>query len=356
MMIRVLVGVSAAAVALVAFVVYSGYAGPIDLDAPVAGSDRYIVPPEKIRSGGPPKDGIPSIDSPVFADISEADIPDTELVIGLQSGDDIRAYPFSILVWHEIVNDIVGGTPVAVTYCPLCFTSQVFDRTVSGNITEFGTSGKLYNSNLVMYDRNTDSEWSQALGLAISGTLAGQRLEAVPFDVATWGDWSSSYPETVVLTTQTGYQRPYGTDPYGSYYTDPYLRFPVDHLDDRLHPKEIIVGFESGDTYKAYLQKIVESQGPINDTVEGVDIVLFSPFDHSTRIFSRSLDGMTLDFEASGDGMADSQTGSVWNAEGQAVSGPLQGESLERLPTSPGFWFEWYAFHPDTLLHGEPGQ
>jgi len=148
---------------------------------------KHIVPLDKIRSGGPPKDGIPSIDDPQFVIASEAEfVSDNDVIIGLEINGETKAYPLSILVWHEIVNDDVGGTPVAVTYCPLCFTNQVFERTINGNEVEFGTSGKLYNSNLVMYDRLTESYWSQALGTAIVGELAGYELEKTPFDVITW--------------------------------------------------------------------------------------------------------------------------------------------------------------------------
>ena len=139
---------------------------------------KHIVPLDKIRSGGPPKDGIPSIDNPKFVNANEAEfVSDNDVVIGLEINGEIKAYPLSILVWHEIVNDNVGDIPVAVTYCPLCFTNQVFERTIDGNEVEFGTSGKLYNSNLVMYDRLTESYWSQALGTAIVGELAGHELK-----------------------------------------------------------------------------------------------------------------------------------------------------------------------------------
>ena len=150
---------------------------------------KHTVPLDKIVSGGPPQDGIPSIDSPKFQSVQEADeiLEDSEFVLGLNINGDIRVYPLQILVWHEIVNDVVGGKPIAVTYCPLCFTNQVFNRTlIDGNIVEFGTSGKLYNSNLVMYDRKSNSLWSQALGEGIVGDYSGIKLEKIPFDIAYW--------------------------------------------------------------------------------------------------------------------------------------------------------------------------
>jgi Protein of unknown function (DUF3179) len=160
--------------------------------------ENSIVPLDQIVSGGPPPDGIPSIDNPKFISVQEADrnLEDSELVLGLNINGDIRAYPLQILVWHEIVNDKVENTPVAVTYCPLCFTNQVFNRTMNdGKILEFGTSGKLYNSNLVMYDRATKSLWSQAMAQGIVGKFAGIKLERIPFDVAYWKEWKQLYPE-----------------------------------------------------------------------------------------------------------------------------------------------------------------
>ncbi|MGI0089373.1 MAG: DUF3179 domain-containing protein, partial [Nitrosopumilaceae archaeon] len=169
---------------------------------------KHIVPLDKIKSGGPPKDGIPSIDNPKFVSALEANfVSDDDLVIGLRLNGETKAYPLFIMVWHEIVNDKLGNTPIAVTYCPLCFTNQVFERKVNSIETEFGTSGKLYNSNLVMYDRNTDSQWSQALGKAITGELTGYELKRIPFDVVRWSDWKSLYPASLVLTTDTGYAR-----------------------------------------------------------------------------------------------------------------------------------------------------
>lgn len=185
----------------------------------LSGSDeeKHTVPLDQIVGGGPPPDGIPSIDSPKFVSAEEANeiLQDSDLVVGLDVNGEVRAYPLQILVWHEIVNDNVGGMPVAVTYCPLCFTSQVFSRTISGTVVEFGTSGKLYNSNLVMYDRTSKSLWSQALGEGIVGQYAGVKLERIPFDLAYWKEWKQLYPNTKVLSRDTGSTRPYGADPYG---------------------------------------------------------------------------------------------------------------------------------------------
>jgi len=313
---------------------------------------KHIVPLDKIKSGGPPKDGIPSIDKPNFVTASDANfVSDNDLVIGLIINGETKAYPLFILVWHEIVNDIVGDVPVAVTYCPLCFTNQVFERTINEQVTEFGTSGKLYNSNLVMYDRNTNSQWSQAIGIAITGELTGQKLKRVPFDVAKWSDWKTLYPETLVLTTKTGHIRAYGSDPYGDYYTDPQIIFPVENKDDRLHPKEIILGFDNGNIHKAYKLADVEEKKVINDKIGDKNLLLVSLYPEMTRAFNRVVDDIILEFQYIDGKIIDTQTNSQWNLEGEAIEGQLIGKKLEREVFNPGFWFEWIAFHPDSLVY-----
>lgn len=315
----------------------------------------HTIPLDDIRHGGPPKDGIPSIDNPVFVDITDAHhVSGSDIVIGLASGQEAKAYPLSILVWHEIVNDEIDQTPVSVTYCPLCYTSQVFERVISDQAVEFGTTGKLYQSNLLMYDRLTDTYWSQALGMAVKGPLSGQELNLVPFDLMTWENWQTLYPDTVVLDTDTGYTRAYGVDPYRSYYTDPYILFPIENLDTRLHPKEVIVGLGLNGTFKAYNQTALESETVINDTVGSYNILLLSMFEGNTRVFDRIVGNLTLTFEANSDDITDMQTGSIWDYNGTAISGELAGTTLLRLPIEPGFWFSWATFHPTTLVYGDP--
>ena len=314
---------------------------------------KHLVPLDKIKGGGPPKDGIPSIDDPIFADVNNSQfVADSDTVIGLEINGEAKAYPLFILVWHEIVNDDVGGVPVSVTYCPLCYTNQVFERIIDGNVVEFGTSGKLYNSNLLMYDRYTESYWSQALGMAVKGELTGYQLNLIPFDVITWGDWKMLHPETLVLTTDTGHIRSYATDPYGNYYTEPRIMFPVDNHDDRLHPKEIILGFSQDGVYKAYKQNDVESKKIINDSIDNNPIMLVSLFSQNSRAFERTLNGEILEFEILDNKIIDTSTNSEWNYDGLSTSGMFEGEQLKRIPIEPGFWFEWVAFHPDTLVYG----
>jgi Protein of unknown function (DUF3179) len=321
----------------------------------VGTEEKHIVPLDQIVSGGPPRDGIPSIDSPKFVSVLDADkfLADSDKVVGLNINGDIRVYPLQILVWHEIVNDNVGGMPVAVTYCPLCFTNQVFKRIVNGTAVEFGTSGKLYNSNLVMYDRTSNSLWSQALGRSIVGPYAGITLERIPFDVAFWKDWMQLYPDSKVLSKDTGSPRPYGADPYGDYYTNSDLYFPVSNDDDRLGLKEVIVGLENNGQYKAYKLQQIEEKKVINDVINGKSITFFSLYPAMVRVFDTILDGQQLEFQynKSSAKIMDKQSGSIWSLDGMATNGPMKGKHLTRLPYDEGFWFEWVAFHPDTALY-----
>ncbi len=316
------------------------------------GSIRHIVPLNEIRNEGVPRDGIPPLDFPKYVKADEADfLSDRYFVIGLKHEGETKAYPLNIMVWHEIVNDEFGDTPVAITFCPLCFTSQVFDRGLDGVVLEFGNTGNLYKSNLVMYDRNTESQWSQSMATAITGELAGKKLRKIPFEVMSWKDWKSLYPETKVLSIDTGYSRPYNSNPYSKYFSDGNLVSPVGNLDERMHPKMIVVGLESNNEYKAYLQPHIENSTVINDSVGSKNVLLFSKHPFQARVFDREIDNRVLSFEFENDSLKDIQTDSVWNFEGTAVSGPLEGAKLKRLALDQGFWFEWAAIHPSTEIY-----
>jgi hypothetical protein len=367
------IGISAVAGSLLVIVAFltlnndflrsGGSPGASQIISPNDEAAKSIVPLDQIVSGGPARDGIPSIDNPKFVSTEDAGLQDSDLILGLNINGDIRAYPLKILVWHEIVNDEVGGTPVAVTYCPLCFTNQVFNRTIDGQTAEFGTSGKLYNSNLVMYDRTSESLWSQALGQAIVGERAGKKLERIPFDVAFWREWKALYPETKVLSQDTGFGRPYGVDPYGDYYTNPDILFPLSHHDDRLRVKEIVIGVENDDKHKAYCVADIESKKIVNDEIEGKQIALVSLQPFMVRVFDRTVslennsnDTLEFEYDSSSNLLIDKQTGTKWNFDGQAIKGKMKGKSLTRLPFDEGFWFSWVAFHPDTSVYGRQQQ
>lgn len=317
--------------------------------------EKHSVPLDQIVSGGPPPDGIPSIDLPKFVSVTEGNkfLKDTDKVVGINLNGDIRAYPLQILVWHEIVNDNVDDVPIAVTYCPLCFTNQVFKRTVNHTVLEFGTSGKLYNSNLVMYDRTSKSLWSQALGEAIVGSYTGVKLERIPFDVAFWKDWKELYPKSKVLSKDTGSARPYGADPYEDYYTSSDILFPISNRDGRLGLKEIIVGLENDGVYKAYKLQDIEKLKVINDIINNKSVTLFSLYPITARGFDPTVNNQTLTFyyNSTNNSFIDKQTQSKWDFGGKSIEGPMKGEQLLRLPFDEGYWFEWVAFHPGTKVY-----
>ncbi len=276
---------------------------------------KYIVDPEKIISGGPPKDGIPSIDNPKYVPVEEASkyIQDNELVLGIIYKGVKRVYPLQVMVWHEIVNDEIAGDPVLITYCPLCGSGIAYERKVNNETVEFGTSGKLYNSNLVMYDRKTNSYWSQIEGLAIVGELTGTKLKPISIDTVVWRDWKKEHPDSEVLSQDTGYIRPYGKDPYGSYYENSFVFFPVENSDDRVHPKTVIFGIGINGIYKAYREEDLKALKTIEDAVNGVRIKVER--DETGIVKITRLD-----------------TG-------------------EEVVKERDFWFAWYAFHPDTALY-----
>jgi hypothetical protein len=208
------------------------------------------VPLNEFRSGGPPKDGIPALDRPRFVPVSDVDfLRPQEPVIELVVSGQARAYPIQILIWHEIANDTVAGVPVAVTFCPLCNTALVFDRRVDGRLLDFGTTGKLRNSDLVMYDRQTESWWQQFGGRALVGEYAGTRLERIPARMVAWREFATQHPHALVLSRETGYDRSYGANPYAGYDdVDSPPIFAVPNEDDkRLPPKERVVFIERGD-------------------------------------------------------------------------------------------------------------
>ena len=332
---------------------------------------KSLVPLHEIISGGPPPDGIPPIDRPSFVASNEADrwLKPKEPVLSVVVSGDARAYPLQILIWHEIVNDVVGGTPVAATYCPLCNSGIVFDRRFEGRLLDFGTSGKLYKSDLVMYDRQTHSLWAQMEGRAIVGDLAGAKLSVLPANTLAYGDWREVFPRGKVLSRETGVSRRYGLNPYEGYderNRSPFLFFG--QLDRRLAPKERVVGITLGAGARAYPFSPLTMRKVIADALDGRPLVIFwrpgtlSVLDHSvisssrdvgaTAVFSSLVDGRSLSFGAVEEGFRDRETGSLWTFLGRGVAGPLSGRQLAPVQHVDAFWFAWSAFHPSTSIFG----
>ena len=335
--------------------------------------DEPLVDPDDIISGGPPPDGIPPIDDPKFLAPEDATfLADREPVLAVEIDGDAKAYPLQIMTWHEIVNDEIGGVPVAVTYCPLCNTGIAFERpTIDGELLDFGTSGKLYNANLVMYDRQSGTYWAQATGQALVGPYSGEELEFVAARILSFGDWRDEHPDGLVLSLDTGHERPYGENPYVGLDTSerPFL-FAGD-LDERLPATSRVLGIaRAGDIvafpYEAVAADAVDGWAVVTEQVAGEPVVVFwkagtySALDTERIVSGRDVgaiaayrpeaDGRPLTFEVGRAGIVDRETGSVWSILGRAVSGPLEGEQLVPELAIDSFWFDWAAFHPETRI------
>lgn len=332
-----------------------------------------LIEPSAVVSGGPPPDGIPPIDNPQFVSVSAADawLNDVEPVLVVDVNGDVRAYPIQIMMWHEIVNDTVGGVPLAVTYCPLCNSALSFERVVRGVETTFGTSGNLYNANLVMYDRATESLWNQLDGRAVIGVLTGDVLTQVPSTTMSWATFKDSRPDAKVLDRdRTGASRAYGTNPYTGLDDpngQPFL-FNGD-IDVRAKAMQRIVAIESEGEAIAWTLSAISGNGESAATAAEFNdeplVILWqagevSALDTSditagrdvgtVSVFSAIVDGQELTFQADGESFIDDQTSSTWNILGEAQAGPLAGATLEPVTFVRTFWFSWAAFRPNTEL------
>lgn len=317
-------------------------------------------------------DSIPSIDDPTFLPRGEGGyLASREPVVALEIDGDARAYPLQIMTWHEIVNDRVGGIPVAVTYCPLCNSAVAFDRRLGGRVLEFGTSGSLYNSALVMYDRQTGSKWLHFEGVAVIGELEGARLDLIPVQILSFERFRADYPDGRILSRDTGFDRDYGQNPYDAYDTDdrPFLFDGT--IDPRLPAVARVVGVEIEDEAVAFPYEglraggrtgvaegaignrrvVVFWEGGTASALDAAEIALGRDVG-SSGVFVPRAGGKRLTFESEGHGFFDRETGSTWSLTGVATSGPLEGERLEPVPHLDTFWFAWAAHHPDTAIFG----
>ena len=340
---------------------------------------RSIVLGE-LRQGGPPKDGIPSIDDPQFVTAAAAAewIADQEPVILLRVADEARIYPLQILTFHEIVNDVVAGVPVAVTFCPLCYSALAFDRNVptedGPTALTFGVSGMLRHSDLVMYDRQTETLWQQFTGEALVGDLLGATLRVLPAQILSFAQAREAEPQAPVLSRETGHDRPYGTNPYTGYDDVSRQPFLYDGPDDgRLPPLARVIAVKLPEAARAYPTDLTRARRVVHDTLGGQPVVVFHAEGAVTALGDRVIAdarevGSTgafdprvtsgevtqaLTFRYDDGHFVDTQTGSIWDVTGTALVGPLAGQRLRPLPSGDYFAFAWFAFRPETSLYQE---
>ncbi len=273
------------------------------------------IPVTEIKDGGPPKDGIPSIDKPVFQKVREATLKADDRILGVYENGVAKAYPIKILNYHEIVNDKFNGKPVVVTFCPLCGSGIAFDAEIDDEALAFGVSGLLYNSDVLLYDRQTESLWSQLEFKAISGPMVGKELTVLNTANTTWKNWKEKHPQTIVLSEETGFIRDYSRNPYPGYVATSTLFFPVSAQNEEFHPKEMVIGLTINGKSKAYPFSELEKSGKksIKDLFNGKE------------------------FEVRFD--AESKSAEIFDAEGKA------------LPAITNFWFAWFAFNPETEIY-----
>ncbi len=324
---------------------------------------RSTIPASDVMSGGPPKDGIPAIDQPIFIEIAEADewLGEDEPVFAVSADGQTHIYPVQILTYHEIVNDVVGNTPVTVTYCPLCNSGLTFRREFNGELLDFGTTGRLRLSNLIMYDRQSETWWQQATGEGLVGRYAGFRLELYPMLMMPWDRAKDRFTGATVLSQDTGYARPYGNNPYAGYdtsrqpflYLGPQTPGPFTAMDRVV---EVMQGGENA----VFPYPILAEVRVVQRNVGGESIVVLweagtsSALDTrdiasgrdvgSANAFRAEVNGRVLTFEAQANGFRDVETGTTWDAFGLAISGELKGTTLDPVVGVQHFWFSYSAF------------
>lgn len=411
--------------ATLAFTLANAQDLPAQISSIGTDASQASIPLSDILSGGPPPNGIPALGfeadwrgasestaAPDFVTQAEAArwLGAQEPVIALSINGEVKAYPLQILTWHEIANDTLGGLPVAVTFCPLCNSALAFDRRIplterqlqkvtdlndairaapldeaflgtykaQGNDAEglvgvevtFGVSGALYNSNMLMFDNQTSTLWSQLLGTGAVGALTDTQLLRYPAQIISFEEFRAAYPDALVQSTDTGFRRDYGRNPYVGYddADSPAFLFQGD-ADGRLAPKARVISVDAPAEAVAYPFSVLEQHHVINDTIGEQPVVVFwqagtsSALDASTidssrdvgaaALFSRTLDGQTLTFTWTGEAFQDSETESSWNILGQATAGALAGKQLEPIVHDNTLWFAWAAFKPDTRIYSK---
>ncbi len=323
-------------------------------------SSNCLIPSSQLVNGGPGRDGIPALTRPRAVDAASGDqfLGPEALVVGVALGGQARAYPHNVFWWHEIVNDVLGGRSIAVSYCPLTGSAMAYDAMIGGQALDFGVSGLLFDNNLVLFDRATQSLWSQMRAQAVCGRFAGTAAPLLPVIQSTWAGWKALHPETTVVSFNTGFSRNYNQYPYGSYEQvgNNSLLFPQSFLDPRRPMKELVLGISQGGTARAYPYGALGERAAVNDAVGGRAVLVV--FDRPTEMalaFDRDVAARQLSFEvAEATGfpfrLRDRETGTLWDLTGAATAGPLAGSRLSQVATYSAMWFAWASFNRGTEL------
>ncbi len=320
----------------------------------------WLIPYNNVFDGGPGKDGIPALLNPAMIPTDEVTwLSDDDLVVGTYVNGEPRAYPHIILDWHEIINDQAGDEVYTVNYCPLTGTGMNWKRKINGSVNTFGVSGLLFNSNLILYDRATDSNWSQMRSESVNGRFIGRSAELLPMVETTWGTWKAMYPESMVVSLSTGIDRPYGHYPYVSnqtkedYREASFLIFPITNDDDRLHRKERVLGVRIDNEAKAFRFNDFDGNTVVRtNTINGKHIVIVgNELKNFLVAYVSELDGASLTFSALDQtelpGVMTDNFGNTWDIFGRAIAGPDEGASLSVVEAYIGYWFAWAAFNPE---------
>jgi hypothetical protein len=321
-------------------------------------AERWSIPAEQIIDAGPGKDGIPALNYPDFVNADGSTLDSDLLVLGVQYKGTTKAYPHNVLDWHEVVNDRYDGETLILSYCPLTGSGMLWESNSSPENLTWGVSGLLYNSNLILYDRDTDSNWSQMLERSVQG----ERQDEIPVKLKviemTWGAWKKLYPDSKILSESTGFDRDYNTYPYLGFRNNENILFPISNIDNRLHPKTRVAGIRSDQNTSKVFQIDRFSNGieVINTDFNGNPIVVIGSKDmRFGSIYSASTaDGVTQTFEALQDqlpAVMRDQEGNLWDVFGRAVSGNRVGEELAKTESFTAYWFAWAAFYPNAEIY-----
>ncbi len=308
----------------------------------------WLIPSAQVMDGGPGKDGIPSIDNPKFTSTQNVDyLEDTDLVIGMFNGGAVVAYPHPVLDWHEIVNDELGDMSYALTYCPLTGTANAWDRSLSAGSSTFGVSGKLYNNNLMPYDRSTDSYWSQLTMSCVNGDLLGEKINTFPIVETTWKTWKRMFPVSIVLNEDTGFDRDYDRYPYGDYKTNNNrIIFPLSIDDKRLPRKERVLGLIEDYGKKVYSLELFENPKAIHDVIGEKDLLILGSKEDNLILSFENIGLVDFEIDFSNFPIIGRDANdNVLDVKGFVRSGPFAGEQLDQPNAFMGYWFSFGAFH-----------